>query len=276
MTKDIYVYPKGIYGNPPSASKPTKDPIQFDVVGTVTKTNVTIDEASNHLIDYCLQGKSLYSIAMLMEDGTINISDRPGQPCIGSLRTYGSQSLRPLDYFPGDLRTPERTFPLGKPILLGFPNTQGYTKEFAEATFLSSDGPWCSIVHALQPVYDKNDTMKGILVKDTNISPTMMINLLRKIRYTVKKDPPLVSLPPRVQVLYRMFGWNWAEAFGGRPDIARLLAGEPVPGLDEDTFYNRWPYNRPLIDYVFGYKADAKMPVLGPSAKWDTLKPELY
>lgn len=275
MTKDLYAYPPGIHDHPPGASKPSNEPIHYDVVGSVTKKGVTIEEGREHLINFVLTHKpNRTSYSILMNDnGSLNISDRTGNPCVGSLRTYGHKSLRPRDYFPGDLRTPDRTLPEGNPIMLAFPGgmwgRQLLPEQEMKETFLSSDGPWCSIVHAIEGIY-KDGKCEGILVTDTNIFPTVMVNFIRKFRAQGTLNPS-DHKNPRIRVLERIFGLGWMQNFGGRPDVARLIAGEVVPGLDEDTFYNRWPYNRPLIDYIFGYKAD-----YGVSGDPEKAKPELY
>lgn len=284
-------YPLGIVSKPPSHyTVATPEPEINPNIGTFTTVNVTEDAGLEQLRNFSRAGQRHHALLMKQEDGTLNVAERTGQPCWGSLREYGSKSSRPYDGWPGDLRTPQRTFPAGEPLAVSIPFSSyaGATLPgWVEENFLSSSSPWRELGKLADPeyVYDADGVLKGVMYRKTDIDPSLMVSSFRnsgnlsgwatKHTYLKQQFP---DLDPRTLWILTMasttkeaiFNGNFQftfAAWGGAADISRIRDGEILEDLREGTFRNRFSYNRPVIDCLFGYDPERKKMYEGKTFK---------
>lgn len=216
--------------------------------------------------------------AMLMElDGKFSVHQRWSMPCYGELRPYaqGSSSNGPYEpnlmpeeqrkvHKPGDLFFP---FPAGHPIAVAVPfRIQSHTdwNTILETIILNPEtSPWRTALKEFT-VTRKDKQISGIIITDTHINPTIMVNMFRNIRThthdehiswwnTVQKASDLT--PFEAYILSQIFAQNMTFikthdycTFGPNPNYTRLLAGEPVDRTG-GTFYARYAYDRPKQDH---------------------------
>lgn len=302
-------YPPGIVvaaGNrPPNASIPSTEPVVYDTIGSVTTAGVDHENGHAALRAFILgaQPGQMYSLLMEREDGKFDVCHRAGQPCIGSMRRYGHRSSRPFDYFPGDLRTPERTFPEGKPVMVAWPLQNYYgasktasaeaRKAFLKDFFLSSElSPWRQVLKDIEIIEDKDGLIKGIIICNTNVDPTLMISMLRNFRYSdgyAQKFYEFVQAHPKIdkRVAYLMviaqlnnltFPYTPPPAgvtFLYHGDLKNILNGTMIDGIHEGTFYERHAYNRPLVDYCFGYDPARAQQLNGTYQNYEELEAKI-
>ena len=266
-------FPKGIvpnlqkhsfYRGVPGASNPSKVPEVQNVKGDVTTPNVSYEEGIELLRTFIRKGNGHHTLLMQHEDGTYHHSDRDGQPCYGSMRTYGTASNRPYDYWPADLRTPHRVFPEGKPVAVGL------IMRVNEIWF-SEASPWRQLFKKIEVVKHNNQVM-GIIFLDTEVDPTLLVSFAKHYGYcgyimntfdNRKNDKDFLKLDPRIQffagmVVGRLETMNWGFGLGLAPDYARIIQGEMLPGIAKETFTQRGAYNRPVVDHVFGFDESIK------------------
>lgn len=248
------------------------------VVEDILTTGVicsSYEEGINHLYEFTTRNRTRYNYAFLFEeeDGSLRLYERVGMPCWGATREYGC-GTRPDDDWPSDLREARHKFPItGKPIAISFQFHIGYydindehEKTWSEFTtkfsFNSEISPWRKCLKDSELTIH-NDKIVGVVIKDTNFDPTIMISLMRNCGHVDRNihakwtkamennnnyHPALQYLKCRTS--FDMYG------FSPKVSVNRFVNGDPVDLSDGITFYERASYNRPNIDYIFSKDCD--------------------
>jgi hypothetical protein len=243
-----------------------------------------------HLTNFALtQDGSRYTWAVLMETGDkYTIHERHSNPCYGEMRPYATgpakngpyePKLFPVEqrkvHKPGDLFWP---FPEGTPIALAVPL---YGEDF-EWLFNAEISPWRSVLKDVELVY-KADTLRGIVIKDTNVDPTVMVNLFRTrmnhycYNYIKSQDTKYgMEIDRIVDCLIPHGSFKTCGVFGFEPDIDLILSGKPNDLSDGGTFKQRYAYNRPKQDYLWKGSSFKKVieKITGKKGEYITLKSE--
>lgn len=276
-------YPVGVVSKPPSHySVAVRTPEINPNVGTITHKDVPLDKGLEYLRAFAKRGNYYHALLMEHEDGSLHVSERTNQPCWGSLREYGSKSTRPYDGWPGDLRTPERTFPQGKPVAVAIPiggsgyNPDASLTEWITHKFLGENSPYWEIGAKAEPEWllNGNKQVVGLVLHNTNIDPSLMVNMFRASRNVGGWGTRFLKFQQAFPKLHEKALWMLTLSsvstftvpftynfglFGGAPDLARVRDGQILEGLREGLFRDRYSYNRPLIDCIFGYDPPKKM-----------------
>src|SRR5215217_2346184 len=227
-----------------------------------------------------------YSYALLMkeDDGSFTSYERTGQPCWGSLRTYGEKSTRPNDPKPGDLLTPDRTFPAtGKVEALGVSfighisdvggNKHSFNRFLSEFIFNKEESPWSSILKDVELVI-KDDLFVGCVFKDCHIDPTVLAQFLRAFA-SLYLSPAMLSwcklmdehpeINAKVAFLEAHKGMYTFSAISKRVHLESFFNSKPFDLSNGGTLHDREDYNRPDRDYVFGGKNNVGTPITSMS-----------
>lgn len=204
-----------------------------------------------------------YAFLMLEEDGTYTLVERLGMPCWGAMREYGC-GTRPDDYWPPDLREPRHIFPkTGNPVAISFQfsgidmrksysTNDQWNKFMSEFVFNVEVSPWAKCLNDFELII-RDDLITGVLIKDTKVDPTIIANMMkyvgRALTSTPKKWCEMVEVGkhPLTSFLYLMRG-NWP-----RTVLERCFNADPFD-YTGGTFYDRYSYNRPDIEKIFGGK----------------------
>lgn len=215
-----------------------------------------------------------YSYALLMkeDDESFTSYERTGQPCWGSLRTYGEKSTRPNDPKPGDLLTPQRTFPATGKVealgvsfngyLEGVPKKEMFNRFLAEFVFNKEESPWSSILKNVEMVI-KNDLFVGCVFKDCHIDPTVLAQFLRAfasfyVSSAMTSWCNLMDAHPeidaKVAFLEAHKGMYTFPGISKRVHLESFFKAKPFDLSNGGTLHDREDYNRPDRDYVFGGK----------------------
>jgi hypothetical protein len=180
---------------------------------------------------------------------------------------------------------------------VGFPISSPHDY-IANLFFSKESSPWRELLNKKHElVKGKDGSIKGIIILDTDVDPTLMVSFIRSSRYLpymrtalakLGSDKSFEKLDPRVQFISVATSgvldgktWNFFYTQSA-PDWGRVMAGEILPGLREETFLNRGAYNRPIIEHAFGYDLDIKnsMPTFKSWVEAEeyllTLKPKDY
>lgn len=252
------------------------------------KTEIT-DRDIKRIENELLMLNSGNSWVLMVEQGRDRvIFPRDSLPCLGGemrkyKKTHGEKYTDPYTgnknnptdtYRPGDLHWP---FPEGTPIALAVRRDVSKQYETLLEAMFSDESPWkrgfkdTSSVH----FFKKEDKIKGYLLKDTEVDPTVMINLFN----VFKSSPP--TLVQRFDLLKKK-GLTVREALAGALEIkpgfqiANFMKGYYTPNnLDiyrhetqnprdlngswpeletGRTFKGRYDYNRKRFHEVFEVK----------------------
>lgn len=238
-----------------------------------------------------------YTWAVLMEeeDGTYSYWERHNNPCYGEMRPYAIGYLSNGPYIkdlmpesqrkvhkPGDLFWP---FPLtGKPVLLAVPFGPKYKaySDLLEDVILNAEiSPWRNVLKGFEVVRNKDGTISGLVITDTNIEPTVMVNMFRKIKNDVninqyisvrEKYPDLSKLEAfvfsQIYVNTKVVNSEYGSVFGMNYSIKRILNGDTTDQTG-GTFYQRYAYDRPKVDWIF-YDAEKNFPKLFGGGGWSS------
>lgn len=226
---------------------------------------VASKEAGIELMTEWLKTKARgINFALLMDDeGVLKVYYRNEQPCFGELRTYGPKSTAPDVYKPSDLHHP---FPDGHPIAVG--TNFGWNGEWLDIAITPESSPWHSVLKEF--ITFDSERGKCIIITDTHIDPTIMVHMFRMINYnssfesvfqklkTIFPDEmasllwvmtPSINFPLNNHFTINTYDYgNWS---GNSPDFKLIFHRTPKE-ITGGTFYERWAYNRPDIDYIFG------------------------
>lgn len=202
-----------------------------------------------------------FSLLMLNEEtGEIRLYERFNQPCIGEMRTYGANSTRPHDHKPRDLHTP---FPDGTPIAVGHPVGKSCNLHYDLITDPITN-PYAEALVSFEWSKNENGDYVGIVVTDTNVDSSLLVSFFRSVRYhqvgqnTVEKI--LSLLGKENEYLYPVLVYSGVLYTDGstlrsssEELIRNYLNKTWNRSITGGTFRNRYAYNRPDIEYVFGH-----------------------
>lgn len=255
-------------------------------LGNITTTGVkaeSYEHGLTHLFEFIpkLKYNNSYNYALLMreEDDRFTLYERLGQPCWGSMREY-NKGTRPDDPQPGDLLTPDRTFPTtGKVEALSIRfigthsevNIDNFNRYISEFVFNKAESPWSSILKDVELVI-KNDIFVGCVFKDCHIDPTVLAQFLRAFASMYRNNAQSwchnmdtnedinakVAFLAVAGVMY-----NGVPAFSKRVVLERFFNSNPFDLSNGGTLYDRESYNRPDRDYVFGGKNNEGVSISG-------------
>jgi hypothetical protein len=227
------------------------------------------------------------------KNGSFNFYERPSQPCYGEMRPYatinhkpgfdGEKDLLPVSQravrMPGDLYA---QFPEGTPVALSvaIPHANADQTKLLEEIILNPKlSPWRSVLKGVELIY-KDKIITGIVIKDTKIDPTVMVCMFRKINSIhsvtiadIRKHFPDVNLTAAYVLGQAMMGdcskfvisaqIDYGPWSGQKQDWSAIMNGTPYDYTDGGTFYQRYAYNRPKIDYIW-YDPEQKNNVMLP------------
>lgn len=226
-----------------------------------------------------------WSVLMETADGYAYHS-RISQPCYGEMRPYArgyagngpyEPELLPVSqrevFKPSDLYAP---FPEGKPVGVAVPfRILGKGIDWAmEKVLLNPEiSPYRSILKDFEIERKKNGSIIGVVIKDTNIDPSVMVNFFRKASQTLNnvRIQTVNELFPNAHPLSAFVfahaiceidaAGNWQlntdteySHYFGKPNTnwAAIMNGKPVDLTDGGTFAQRYAYNRPKNDFIWG------------------------
>jgi hypothetical protein len=172
---------------------------------------------------------------------------------------------------PSDLYYP---FPQGSPVALAV----AFSPFDADGTAMIKDvvlnpeiSPWREVLKEFELIYDKKGRFIGIVITDTHINPTTMVNMFRKInRHHQNSSPLYTRLLASFSVLSKLeafvlaqmcysagndilmfYSGNDYNPMDDNPDFTRVFGGTPIDTTG-GTFYDRYAYDRPRIDFLWG------------------------
>lgn len=231
---------------------------RIDVEGVPCES---LEVGIQHLYEFGKRkGMSRYNYAFLMleEDGTYTLVERLSMPCWGAMREYGC-GTRPDDYWPDDLKEPRHIFPkTGNPVAISFQfwniylyiaeNKEKWNKFLTEFVFNVEISPWVKCLNDFELIIN-DDLITGVLIKDTKVDPTVIVNMMkyggRTERYIKWCDMVKGGKHPLTSFLYLMRG-VWPRVV-----LERYFNADPFD-YTGGTFYDRYSYNRPSVEKIFG------------------------
>lgn len=230
-----------------------------------------------HLGSY--PGSVAFSL-MMKNDDQLTVHNYRNQPCYGELRPYKKTHPDLLPEHqrevtkPSDLHDP---FPDGNPVAVGIvlgTNTQTSIEDhnFFIELVTSKDSPWRNVLKDYELLMGDNK-YTGLILKDTKIEPTVMINLFMFIRAMAfsyqfphfnrlrKKFPH--KNPLELLCISTRLGKHWQSpgeiSFVEDMDYyispafnAKNFLNGVTENLTGGTFYDRYAYDRPRLHDVFG------------------------
>lgn len=230
--------------------------------------NETDAEALEELRNFARTGQGLnFALAMRNPDGKVKVYRRQNQPCQGGemrkyYDTHGDLCTRPGDRRPGDLEHP---FPPGvvEAVSVHF---SAERDSLLRAAF-SNDSPWLRGFGSpdnIELVKTKSKKVVGIILLDTEIDPTVFVNLLqfcRVSRVNWDRYKGLSGFSVREKLI--LAGWfnnhsdvssgvfeTYQYYFSQKPSLRRLFESDPVD-LSGGTYKAGFDYNRPDISKLF-------------------------
>lgn len=204
-----------------------------------------------------------YAFLMLEEDGTYKLVERLGMPCWGAIREYGC-GTRPDDYWPFDLREPRHIFPkTGNPVAIsfqfkridirnGYNTNEQWNKFITEFVFNVEVSPWAKCLNDFELII-RDDLITGVVIKDTKVDPTVIANMMKYVGSSHSTAPKKwgemmkVGKHPLTSFFYLAKSW-WP-----RTVLERYFNADPFD-YTGGTFYDRYSYNRPDVEKIFGGK----------------------
>jgi len=220
-----------------------------------------LDEAWDHMRNYVPHHNYNICYAMLfIEEDGYHVHERTSQPCYGEMRAYGEKSInRPNDPRPTDLHTP---FPeKGNPI-----GAVSYHARLPQndATLFALN------LHCNPEISAYRDVASGgvevilaenhvnVFVKTSDFDATQLVAFFRKTRMANTAMYQLHQMGVGDKEAYCL---GFGGSVGGNQfhlncytsvlDLWRIYNQQPN-NLTEGTWYNRYDYNRPHIDFILG------------------------
>lgn len=229
----------------------------------------SVEAGHKHLYEFAQRkdmGGYNYAFLMLEEDGSLKLVERLGMPCWGAIREY-SCGTRPDDMWPGDLRDPRQIFPkTGNPIAISFqfnaidsrqmcgtPSTDEQWNRFmTEFVFNIEVSPWAPCLKDVELII-RDGLITGALFKDTHIDPTVMSNLFKYVGRAYSSRPikwgELVDRGYHPQTAFlSCMTQDWLRV------VPERYFGQDPFDYTGGTFYDRYSYNRPDVEKIFGGK----------------------
>lgn len=217
----------------------------------------------------CLVANGInFWLCMRNPDNSLEIYHRTSQPCYGELRkyraTHGDECTQDVKR-PSDLRSP---FPKGIPEAVGF-----HFNNISDANSLieyiwSPQSPWATGAGTeVNFVKNKQGMIKGLYLTDTEIDPTVMVNLIKVTAGTagssystlynkyvaegIDKDTAILLSPTGMDIFtYGIPGALYQYFIMQPANYTRFWLHKPRD-LTGGTFRNRWDYNRPDLLKIF-------------------------
>lgn len=232
------------------------------------------------------QNKLIFNLLMQRGDDIIHV-EYTQQPCYGELRPYAKTHPDMLPEHqrkvqkPGDLHSP---FPDGTPVAVAVPfynQPNGVTTEqYNRIVNLVLDpglSPWREALKDFEVLKNEDGRIAGIIIKDTNIDSTVMVNLFMTLRgaswgsfYKVltnllekfPEEDPYLLLAAATQYgpswdsgQKNMVNASFAYYISPALNVKNFLRGEFGKDITGGTFRDRYAYNRPDLHNVFGENA---------------------
>lgn len=247
-----------------------------------------IEAGLKALRDFVLkyQNRLIFNLLMQRGDDIIHV-EYSQQPCYGELRPYSKTHPDMLPEHqrkvqkPGDLHSP---FPDGTPVAVAVPfynQPQGVTTEqYNRIVNLFLDpglSPWRDALKDFEVLKNSDGRIAGIIIKDTNIDPTVMVNLFMTLRgasgsYFYKVLTSLLEKFPNedpylLLAAATQYGPTWDSGEKNKVNasfeyyispalnVKNFLRGEFGKEITGGTFRDRYAYNRPDLHNVFGQNA---------------------
>lgn len=254
---------------------------------TAGKSVKTIEEGLAHLRKFANRddtgGHVGYDYSILIDNGgKLEVHDRVNLPCYGELRPYakGSASNGPYEpelmpeeqrkvHKPGDLYYP---FPKGNPIAVAVPfisnvpDSDDWDNIMTDVVLNPELSPWRKALTGYEVIRNKKNRVAGIVITDTKINPTIMVNMFRNIHRKITYCIPLYKTFIEKFKLQKLEAFILAnmgmlnsgqfsfvqdedyQMFGPKPNFKRILNGDPIDRTN-GTFFDRYAYDRPKQDH---------------------------
>lgn len=227
------------------------------------------------------QDSSGINFCLVMRDketGELSVHRRQNQPCQGGeMRKYGKRSPnRANDYRPSDLHSP---FPEGIPEAVSwyYPLISDRHLNF----LLSDKSPYrkgFGSTSDVDVVRGKNEKMLGLVFRNTEVDPTVLVNFLQYMRSAHSFDSYINDgmTDQEAFILNMMFNMTLTDRplangethlvmmpqtntyyFPAVASVWRILNGEPHD-LTGGTFRDGYDYNRPKIQDLFAARGKEK------------------
>lgn len=249
-----------------------------------TKKIETMDEGRQLASEFVAKNVGGMAWCVITDkDGVLEFHERTNQPCYGEMRPYGRthKDLLPVHQRgvnkPGDLHDP---FPDGTPVLIAVPFFASMTSDEDHNRILNMVldpglSPWRGVLLDFDTVKSGNRII-GIVIKNTEIDPTLMVNMFMTLRYMASYEPQVINrlnafpdVDPYVilsSIIFVGKGYSsnpnqpklsvqtsWGYVIAPDLDFASFFAGRADPAIsDGGTFRLRYAYNRPDLHNVFG------------------------
>lgn len=244
-----------------------------------------VEVGLNLLRGFVLNSQNELTFNLLMQQGDDVVHVKYGQqPCYGELRPYAKTHPDMLPehqrkvHKPGDLHSP---FPDGHPIAVAVPffnqPSDVTTEQYNRIINLVLDpglSPWREALRDFEVLKNDKGRIAGIIIKDTNVDSTVMVNLFMTLRgaswnsfYAVltkllgqfPDEDPYLLLAAATQVgptwqsngaysINASFQYYISPAL----NITNFLQGKFDEKITGGTFHDRYAYNRPDLHNVFG------------------------
>lgn len=215
------------------------------------------------------------------------------RPCYGEMRAYGASSTRPKDYHPGDLPRPIPAGPGREAISVAFKKVSLdiETHNAMIEYMFSSESPWKRGIgyDGLSLTKDDKGRIKGVVMWDTAVDPTVMVALFMAIRslggtdgradswvwfqedFGLSKFQALVATfyfpilrfrlpmytPIKIDRDVFKNGVKFTSQFNNgyflpnSPDFKKMLSGQSLDLSNGKTWQEGEDYNRPSLAEVF-------------------------
>lgn len=243
----------------------TLHPIMLDVIRASTGINFTL-LMEEHV-----------GIRHGTERTDVTIHPRWNQPCYGELRKYKSthpyECTQPKNEKPDDLWHP---FPDGTPVAVGtkFLHKPSEASDALLRFVFSGRSPWLSGIGDPDLVLDKKEHVVGVLMRDTRLDPTVLVNLFNNTKSLL-----LLNDNPATFMKLIEGGFSEAEAIAtilatrtplqyvAQPDgyyttqrlSLRRIVEQEARDLTGGTLHDRFDYNRTELENVFMLDGKPKM-----------------
>lgn len=212
--------------------------------------------------------------------------ERTNQPCYGEMRPYAAQYpdllpesqrevSRPLDLY--DPFPKEGTpYSVSVPFRRWFSQSKKNHNQYAEA-LVSKEGPWRTVTQDVTLSYNSDGWVTGIRKPSADFDPTVFLNLLLFQKGTGSNGcadafAKITDLVPNTSVGFRLLSSIAFPINAGKfrtpmhpgnyflnPnfEVYRFINGDPIDLTDGGTWEERYAYNRPEIQNVFGAQKEA-------------------
>jgi hypothetical protein len=248
---------------------------------------LTFDDAMQRMIKWpsTLPGICRsWSLITEEKDGTFSFYERPSQPCYGEMRPYAKithsnmpqyaeKKLLPVSQrtvtMPFDLYAPFPTS-IPKAVSIAIRTDEAPQRYLEQVVYNPEISPWRTVLKDVTLLYkdDSHKKLDGVVIGDTTVDPTVMVNMFRKTNQinsyqidNVLKHFPDANLLAAFVLGQAMNGSvdkfsintniDYANWSGNNQDWSAIMNGKPYDYTDGGTFQQRYAYNRPKNDYIW-------------------------